>query len=98
MSEVKKPLELTIRKTEWSDDQGIETEWDIYDPKCHYMYVGVPEITDIPMIEKSAYLKAVDALKKHGHHWHKCLWHVRHLERDCQCGLSNILKELGVEV
>ena len=53
--------------------------------------------SDGDYVPKEAFDKAVKALKEHAVHWHKCLWHVRHRDDDCQCGLSQTLKDLGCE-
>lgn len=92
MSEVKKPREFWVDL----DDEG---DLEIY---CGAVFENHPrqgplqwQASLIHVIEKSAFDKAVEALKKHGRHFHNCLWHVRHYDSDCQCGLSNTLKELG---
>lgn len=51
----------------------------------------------IHVIEKSAYDKAVGALKKYGQHTKECICHIGHAayENACDCGFDEALKELG---
>lgn len=86
-----KAFELIIRKTEWPEEDGLETEFDVYNPECSYIYAGSPKITDIHMIEKSAYTKAIDALK--GISLETCT--IGDLPTNTAYKAQDILRELG---